>query len=213
MPEGIEVNAYTSKDMRMNTCRQAQQNTTPVLLRLPQIIQKAPVQRQHVHMVPLEACIVLLRVVRSTLQTPFHSAQGMGHVHSIALRENAELVAQVAQMLDPLHLVETVVDEAFVEARQVLRALHHHVGLEEALLEAGHARVLDVGAEGGPLLGQVVLCVRRASEANVRERERAEDGAAGGAQTADHVALGLGVVLHDARREAARQQTQLDAGL
>lgn len=46
-------------------------------------------------------------------------------------------------MLDPLDLVMPVVDKPLVKQGRLLKASGHHVGLQNALLEAGEARILS----------------------------------------------------------------------
>ena len=54
----------------------------------------------------------------------------MRHVLSKSVRKHVELIASVPKMLNPLHLVATVVDETLIEEREVLPFLDHHIGLE-----------------------------------------------------------------------------------
>ena len=46
------------------------------------------------------------------------------------MRKHVELIASVTKMLNPLHLVATVVDETLIEEGEVLPFLDHHIGLE-----------------------------------------------------------------------------------
>lgn len=107
---------------------------------MTQVVQKASIEREHFHVVDLEPGIVLLGVVGSRNQDKATQRQRMRHIHRVALREHMELVAQVPQMLDPLHLVEAIVDKALVKERQPFPPLHHHIGLQKPLLEAWHTR-------------------------------------------------------------------------
>ena len=54
----------------------------------------------------------------------------MRHILSKSVRKHVELIASVTKMLNPLHLVATVVDETLIEEGEVLPFLDHHIGLE-----------------------------------------------------------------------------------
>lgn len=62
----------------------------------------------------------------------------MRHIDREAMRKHAKRVPAIAQVLQPLHLVVPVVQEALVEGRQAGRFLHHHVRLLCVALEALH---------------------------------------------------------------------------
>lgn len=124
---------------------------------MTQVVQKASIEREHFHVVGLESGVVLLCVVGPRHQDKTTQRQRMRHVHRVALREHMELEAQVSQVLDPLHLVEAVVDEAFVKERQPFPPLHHHIGLQKPLLEAGHTRGRHGRRQRHPLVREIVL--------------------------------------------------------
>ena len=65
----------------------------------------------------------------------------MGHILCKGMRQHIILISLVAKMLNPLHLIAAIVDEAFIEERQVLPSLHHHIGLERLLSETRHRSV------------------------------------------------------------------------
>ena len=46
-------------------------------------------------------------------------------------------------MLDPLDFVMSVVDKPLIKQGRLLKTSGHHVGLQNALLETGEARILS----------------------------------------------------------------------
>lgn len=84
----------------------------------------------------------------------------MGNVHRECIRRHIELVAEITQVLNPLHFVEAVIQERFVKGRKKGRFLHHHVRLGKEVTEAGNER--HIGLElVRPVLGKVVLLHER----------------------------------------------------
>ena len=81
----------------------------------------------------------------------------MRNINRKRLRQHAELVPQIPQILDPLHLVEPVVDESLIEQRENLRASHHHVRLHESLSETLHERDLRRRRQRLPILREIIL--------------------------------------------------------
>ena len=96
----------------------------------------------------------------ATHYPPSARLQRMRHIDREAMRKHTKGVPAIAQVLQPLHLVVPVVQEALVEGRQARRLLHHHVRLGKEVTEAGNER--HVGLElVRPVLGKVVLLHER----------------------------------------------------
>lgn len=99
----------------------------------------------------------------ATHYPPSARLQRMRHIDREAMRKHAKGVPAIAQVLQPLHLVVPVVQEALVEGRQARRLLHHHVRLLCAALEAHHVgQVLRVRLHHPPRRVVVVKPVPRA---------------------------------------------------
>lgn len=84
----------------------------------------------------------------------------MRDVHAVPVREYAELVARVPQVLEPLDLVVPVVEKPLVKPRQPGPLAHQHVRLEDGLAQAAQAGVLAGGGQRLPVGGQIVLVWR-----------------------------------------------------
>ena len=84
----------------------------------------------------------------------------MRHVLSESVRKHVELIASVTKMLDPLHLVATVVDETLIEERHVTRSLQHAIGLQVLLSEAGNGSVRHILGNRCPVGWKIVLKCR-----------------------------------------------------
>ena len=67
----------------------------------------------------------------------------MGNVNGIAVGKDVKLKPGIAQMLDPLDFVMSVVDKPLIKQGRLLKTSGHHVGLQNALLETGEARILS----------------------------------------------------------------------
>ena len=54
----------------------------------------------------------------------------MRHILSETVRKHVVFISLITKMLNPLHLVATIVDETLIEEGEVLPFLDHHIGLE-----------------------------------------------------------------------------------
>ena len=54
----------------------------------------------------------------------------MRHILSETVGKHVVFISLVTKMLNPLHLVATVVNETLIEEGEVLPFLDHHIGLE-----------------------------------------------------------------------------------
>lgn len=79
----------------------------------------------------------------------------MRDVHGVPIRENAVPVADIAQMLQPLHLVVGVVHERLIEPRQSGMSLHHHVRLLCVRRQTAHIQQIALGEE--PVAAVVIV--------------------------------------------------------
>ena len=93
----------------------------------------------------------------------------MRDVHTVPMREHAELVARVPQVLEPLDLVVPVVEKPLVKPRQPGPLAHQHVRLEDGLAQAAQAGVLAGGGQRLPVGGQIVLVWRGGSKGTWKE--------------------------------------------
>ena len=125
------------------------------------LIQKPSIEVKNLYVSFHKALIEGLCKTRSRTQGRNLLLHRMGHIHSITLRENIELITEITEMLDPLVLVVTIVDKATVKQRQTLPSLDHHVGLQEPLLKAGNCSVLCFLRKSGPVFREIVLSWRR----------------------------------------------------
>ena len=73
------------------------------------------------------------------------------------MRKHVELIASVTKMLNPLHLVATIVDEALIEERHMTRSLQHAVGLQVLFSEAGNGSVRHILGNRCPVGWEIVL--------------------------------------------------------
>ena len=120
----------------------------------------------------------------------------MRHVQSVALRQHTKLETQVTQMLDPLHLVATVVDEPLVEVRQLAPASHHDVRLPVAFVEALDGRVLRGFGKPSPVIGNDVLRLTPKRESNMIAHSISELRAVFALDALDQILLRFGVVFN-----------------
>ena len=81
----------------------------------------------------------------------------MRHVLCKTVRKHVELIASVTKMLNPLHLVATIVDETLIEERHVTRSLQHTIGLQVFLSEAGNWSVRYILGNHCPIGRKIVL--------------------------------------------------------
>ena len=84
----------------------------------------------------------------------------MRHILSKSVRKHVELIASVTKMLNPLHLVATIVDEALIEERHMTCSLQHAVGLQVLLSEAGNGSVRHILGNRCPVGWKIVLKCR-----------------------------------------------------
>ena len=81
----------------------------------------------------------------------------MRHILSKSVRKHVELIASVTKMLNPLHLVATIVDEALIEERHMTCSLQHAVGLQVLLSEAGNGSVRHILGNRCPVGWKIIL--------------------------------------------------------
>ena len=81
----------------------------------------------------------------------------MWHILSKSVRKHVELIASVPKMLNPLHLVATVIDETLIEERHVTRSLQHAVGFQVLLSETGNGSVRHILGNRCPVGWEIVL--------------------------------------------------------
>ena len=192
--------------VQVDSLGQAQDLSAFVAVGMPKVHEIAAIQLQHLHLAPGELLRVLYSEVRPAPHPLLRLLLLVRRVHRKRVGQHVELVAQVPERLHPLHLVEAVVDETLVEGWEMLAAAHHHVRLEETLLET-----LDVGDRGGwreglPVGGKVVLGVRNGGKRHVGFGERSEDGAVVDLQTAVHGLLGGGHKRNGPEGEGKKQR-------
>ena len=122
----------------------------------------------------------------------------MRHVQSVTLRQHAKLKTQVTQVLNPLHLVAAVVDEAFIKVRQLVPASDHDVGLPVALVEALDGRVLGGLGQPSPVVGNNVLLLTSNAWAYMITHSISELRAVFTLDALDQILLCFGVVFNGA---------------
>lgn len=67
----------------------------------------------------------------------------MRNVHRVTVGENIEFKSRVPQMLNPLDLVVSIVDETLIKERKLLESPNHHIGFKNTLFKTLESRVLS----------------------------------------------------------------------
>ena len=120
----------------------------PAQLALELIIQA--LHRNHARLSRLQLPVQLLHkprpMPRATPQASPSNALRVRNVHREAARQNLEVEADPAQMLQPLHFVVPIVDEPLIEPREMGRPFHHHVSTNQIARNRGK-RLLFVAFE------------------------------------------------------------------
>ena len=76
----------------------------------------------------------------------------MRHILSKSVRKHVELIASVPKMLNPLHLVATIVDKTLIKKGELLESSHHHIGFKNTLLETLQSGVLSALRQISPVV-------------------------------------------------------------
>ena len=81
----------------------------------------------------------------------------MRHVHSISICQNTEFKPPVAQVLNPLYLIPSIIDETLVEEWEILPSLDHDIGFQVHFSETRQGSVRDEGRKIWPIGRKIVL--------------------------------------------------------
>ena len=87
----------------------------------------------------------------------------MRNIHRVTVRENIEFKSRIPQVFNPLDLVVSIVNETLIKEGEPLESPHHHIGLENTLLEAFKSGVLSGLRQISPVVRQIGLFLKRQS--------------------------------------------------
>ena len=87
----------------------------------------------------------------------------MRNVHRVTVGENIEFKSRVPQMLNPLDLVVSIVDETLIKEGELLKSPNHHIGFKNTLLETLQSCVLSGLRQISPVIRQIGLFLNRQS--------------------------------------------------
>ena len=133
--------------------RETQQDSALISLVVTHIVQEAHVQIVQALIARFQPIQIEVSVNRSTGDERKEMGLWMRHILSETVRKHVVFISLVTKMLNPLHLVATVVDETLIEEGEVLPFLDHHIGLEWLLSEAGNGSVRHILGNRCPVGG------------------------------------------------------------
>ena len=84
----------------------------------------------------------------------------MRNIHRVTVGENIEFKSRVPQMLNPLDLVVSVVDETLIKEGELLESPNHHIGFKNTLFETLKSCVLNALRQISPVVRQIGLFLK-----------------------------------------------------
>ena len=82
---------------------------------------------------------------------------GVRNIDSVRVRENVELVAHISQVLDPLHLVESIIDKKLIKKRDSLGPFNHHIRLQKSFFKTRHVNDWLLRISVHPIIWKIIL--------------------------------------------------------
>ena len=113
----------------------------------------------------------------------------MRNIHRVTVGENIEFKSRLPQMLNPLDLVVSIVDETLIKEGELLESSHHHIGFENTLLETLKSRVLSALRQVSPVVRKIGLFLKQTEHRYMTLRIASKDGTVTTVQTGHQVFL------------------------
>ena len=143
---------------------ETEEDSALISLIVTHIIQESHVQIVQALIACLQSIQIEVSINRSIDEERRERRLWMRHVLSKSMRKHIVFISLVTKMLNPLHLVTTIVDETLVEEWEILPSLDHDIGFEWLLSEAWNGRVRHILGKSGPIGRKIVLDERNGRE-------------------------------------------------
>ena len=137
----------------------------------------------------------------------------MRNVHRITVGENIEFKSRVPQMLNPLDLVVSIVDETLIKEGKLFKSPHHHIGFKNALFETLQSGVLSGLRQVPPVVRQIGLFLKQTKHRYMTLRIASKDGAVTTVQTGHQVFLCVWVVMNHTTHHSKKREQRFNTRL
>ena len=137
----------------------------------------------------------------------------MRNVYGVTVGENIEFKSRVPQMLNPLNLVVSIVDETLIKEGELLESPHHHIGFKNALFETLQSGVLSALRQIPPVVRQIGLFLKQTEHRYMTLRIASKDGTVTTIQTGHQVFLCVWVVMNHTTHKVMKREQRFNTGL
>ena len=137
----------------------------------------------------------------------------MRNVHRVTVGENIEFKSRVPQMLNPLDLVVSIIDETLIKEGKLLESSHHHIGFKNTLLETLKSCVLSALRQIPPVVRQIGLFLKQTEHRYMTLRIASKDGTVTTVQTGHQVFLCVWVEMNHTTHHSKKREQRFNTRL